>query len=308
MANFLSCDWGTSSFRLRLVNAITQEILDEIVSKQGIADTYQNWQAMGQLETERIEFYTNILRGAIAQLSSPIALETPIILSGMASSTMGLRELPYQKFPFTWDTAQLPIHKISNHRTFTHPIYLVSGFRTETDIMRGEETLLLGCDVADDAEKVFIFPGTHSKHIWVKNKIATDFKTYMTGELFHLLGTKSVLANSIEKGDDFDAFTLGVKAAFKDGDLLHNAFLVRTRHILNRTHPLSNYAFLSGLLIGLELKDVPQNVPIYLICGEHLEKPYQISLTLRGVKDTLVCLNADEILVKGHCKIAQNIL
>ncbi len=308
MTHFLSCDWGTSSFRLRLVNATTQEILDEIVSKQGIAETYQNWRAMRQLETGRIGFYANILRGAIQQFSNLIDSETPIILSGMASSTMGLHELPYQKFPFTWDVAQLPVHLINSNRSFTHPMYLVSGFRTETDIMRGEETLLLGCDADDDAEKIYIFPGTHSKHVWVKNKMAIDFKTYMTGELFHLLATKSVLANSIEKGDDSDAFSLGVKAAFKDGNLLHNAFLVRTKHILNQTSPLSNYAYLSGLMIGLELKDLPQDVPIYLICGEHLRIPYQIGLRLRGIIDNLICLNADTTLVNGHCKIAQKYL
>ena len=304
MNKFLSCDWGTSTFRLRLVNTITHKVLDEVVSKQGIAETFQNWRATGLPEKERIGFYTNILRGAVRQLSSDIDPITPIILSGMASSTMGLQEMPYQKFPFTWAVAQLPIQKIGENAPFSHPLYLVSGFRTETDIMRGEETLLLGCNIDDDREKVFIFPGTHSKHVWVKNQIAFDFKTYMTGEFFHLLATKSILANSVERGNDFEAFSAGVKAAMADGNLLHNTFLTRTRHILSQSHPLSNYQYLSGLLIGYELKTLVPDVPVYLVCGAELQESYKNALILRGLKNDIICINADDALINGHCKIA----
>ncbi len=308
MKKILSCDWGTSSFRLRLVNANTQEIVSEVVSKQGIAEIYQNWRATGMRETERIGFYTNILRGAMQHLPNPIDPDTPIFLSGMASSTMGLLELPYQNFPLTWDIAPLPIQKIDGNTSFPYPLYVLSGFKTDTDIMRGEETLLLGCDVDDNSERIFILPGTHSKHVWVNNKTAVNFKTFMTGEVFNLLATQSVLGHSVAKGDDLEAFSAGVKAAFTHDNLLHNAFLVRTRHILNQSSPLSNYAYLSGLLIGSEIKDLPLDMPIYLVCGEQLQQSYKIALEERGMKNAVVVLNADEALVKGHCRIANYFL
>ncbi len=85
-------------------------------------------------------------------------------------------------------------------KNFRIPYILVSGFQTDTDIMRGEETKLLGFDIPDDEERIFIFPGTHSKHVFVKNKTGIDFKTYMTGELFNLMSEKSILRSCGSKG------------------------------------------------------------------------------------------------------------
>ena len=40
---FLSCDWGTSPFRLRLVERASLKILAEESSKEGNADTAERW-------------------------------------------------------------------------------------------------------------------------------------------------------------------------------------------------------------------------------------------------------------------------
>lgn len=66
--------------------------------------------------------------------------------------------------------------------------------------MRGEETQLIGCIQDDDqtiSDRMFILPGTHSKHILVRNQQITAFKTYMTGEISDLLSNKSILKNSL---------------------------------------------------------------------------------------------------------------
>jgi 2-dehydro-3-deoxygalactonokinase len=63
---------------------------------------------------------------------------------------------------------------------------------------RGEETLLLGCDIVDEGEYIYIFPEP-IPHIFVKNKTAVDFKTYMTGEIFDLLTEKSILHMQSER-------------------------------------------------------------------------------------------------------------
>src|SRR5947199_855368 len=123
----------------------------------------------------------------------------PVILSGMASSAIGMEELPYREFPFIWDLMQFPVKKIPVDENFSYPLYVISGFKTEKDVMRGEESLLLGCDISDDDERIFIFPGTHSKHVFIKNKTGTDFKTYMTGEFFQLLAEKSILRHAVAK-------------------------------------------------------------------------------------------------------------
>ena len=100
MNRFLSCDWGTSTFRIRLVNTSKMEISSEVKTNDGIADTYQQWQATGRPETERMDFYRGKLGEAISRLSEGIDKNMPVIISGMASSGIGLTELPYQEFPF----------------------------------------------------------------------------------------------------------------------------------------------------------------------------------------------------------------
>lgn len=308
MEKFLSCDWGTSSFRLRLVDIKSGKVLDEAISNQGVSVTYQEWLSANRPPSERVGFYKEILSNAIIKMKSIPAVGLPIILSGMASSSVGMQELPYMNFPFAWDTSQMPIQKFEVDGQLAYPLYLVSGFRTGTDIMRGEETMLLGCDVDQATENILIFPGTHSKHVFVRQGIATDFRTYMTGEVFNMLGQKSILSNSVLKGDDPDAFDLGISDALK-GNLLHNLFMVRTRQVLHNTSPTSNYQYLSGLLIGTELKELNNTTAsIYVVSEGLLMKSYLRALTRLNISLTVYSLNADDVFIRGHCKIARAII
>ena len=45
---------------------------------------------------------------------------------------------------------------------------------------------------------VLILPGTHSKHIYVRQESVIDFRTVMTGELFDVLGRNSLLRASVD--------------------------------------------------------------------------------------------------------------
>src|SRR5712675_1605565 len=111
MSKFLSCDWGTSSFRLRLVDAVTGEICGESISDMGIDLTWRQWLESAEPESERIHFYVSRINKAIGQLPVVIDGDLPLILSGMASSSIGMAELPYQEFPFRWDLKQMIIRK-----------------------------------------------------------------------------------------------------------------------------------------------------------------------------------------------------
>jgi 2-dehydro-3-deoxygalactonokinase len=305
MKRFLSCDWGTSTFRLRLVDPVKRETCAELITDDGIAETYQQWLTSGLPEAERIDFYRGKLLDAISLLSESVEKNMPVILSGMASSSMGLAELPYQKFPFSWDPSQLPVAKINEDEKFSHPLYLVSGFKTDQDVMRGEESLLMGCDIDDNNEKIFIFPGTHSKHVFVKNKSGIHFKTYMTGEVFNLLAEKSVLRHGVAKGTDEKSFAEGIKAG-SENNLLHHAFMVRARQLLYHANPVSGYQYLSGLLIGAELSQLKgNNCPVYVVCGDHLKQAYLTGLELMACSGGIFYLAAAEMLLKGHFKIAE---
>jgi 2-dehydro-3-deoxygalactonokinase len=303
--HFLSCDWGTSSFRLRLVNADSLTVVKEIRSDQGIAVTHSQWTSSGKPEPERAAFYKKILADAVRQVLKT-SEKLPLVLSGMASSTIGMMELPYGNFPFHWKASDLIIRKINEDEHLMHPLYLVSGLQTGNDIMRGEETMLFGCRQGGRSG-VYIFPGTHSKHVHIEDGMAIYFDTYMTGELFNLMIKNSVLKNSVAPGEDAAAFESGVKAA-ETGNLLHTLFLVRTRQVLNNATPTSNFQYLSGLIIGAELKDL-KNVysSVELIGEEPLMQSYKTALGVLGIKQ-VNSVNATEALIKGQGKIFKELV
>jgi 2-dehydro-3-deoxygalactonokinase len=305
MNRFLSCDWGTSTFRLRLVDAHTKKIVSEVISDEGIAETHRQWVEACRPEWERIDYYKSKLTESIGQLSVKPDRNIPLILSGMGSSSIGLKELQYSKFPFHWDLKHWVAEKLASDEKFSYPMVLVSGFQTDSDIMRGEETKLLGCEIPDDKERIFIFPGTHSKHVLVKNGTGVDFRTYMTGELFNLLSEKSILQHAVKKGKDEKSFAEGVKAG-RDGNILHELFGIRVRQILNNADPVGGYQWLSGLLIGTELNELKDlSVPIYLVSSENLKKAYRVGLEIMGFRqDGIHDLDADEMLINGHNTVA----
>src|SRR5664279_5671915 len=174
----LSCDWGTSSFRLRLIKITDGSVLAETVDGKGIAAVYNEWQQSGLAENERVGFYKSILLSAVEKLAAYALNDVPVIISGMASSSMGIIEVPYAGIPFSINGARFNIQRISSDSKCQHEIVIVSGLKTNDDAMRGEETMLFGCNI-DDLEQLVIFPGTHSKHATVTNTILTDVKTYM---------------------------------------------------------------------------------------------------------------------------------
>jgi 2-dehydro-3-deoxygalactonokinase len=306
MDKFLSCDWGTSSFRLRLIRSDDLKTIAELENDEGISKTFKSWQESPG-HPDRTRHYTDILNRQIKQLGkqSGFHLEgIPVILSGMASSTIGLLDLPYKKLPFQTDGSDLEIRSLNLNDL--NPFIVISGARTDDDVMRGEETKIVGCAafLKNPQEQLIIIPGTHPKHAVIKEGQVASFKTFMTGEFFDLLATRSILSASIEKGGDptdplnHNSFLKGVRAA-QDSELLHASFMVRTNQVIKNISGEQNFYYLSGLLIGSELKGLKPDVPVYLLGGSTHLSLYTsacetIGITIAGSMD------ADAALIKGQ--------
>lgn len=312
MKIFISCDWGTSSFRLRLVEIATGKVLSELNTERGIKETFEAFSKSENASQTRQQFYANIICQQIKKLNTVDPLNgTTVIVSGMASSSIGMLELPYKELPFSIDGSDLVFHRIKATDDCPHEIMLVSGAKTTNDVLRGEETILMGCDVTNDAQKrLYIFPGTHSKHIIVHHGKAIDFTTFMTGEFFDLLANKSILSASVKRDDSGNDNLKGV--AFKEGvlaaintNLLSSAFKVRTRQLMHETTTAENYDYLSGLLIGYELNTIKEFEIdlITIVTGETLQHQYRQALQILGLDKKLQVKNADDALVKAHCKL-----
>lgn len=319
----LSCDWGTSSFRLRLVDFNSLKILAESTTEKGIAAINELWKQKKNADPrERINFFLNVIEEQIRHLTIDCSTlrGIPLLVSGMASSTLGIKNLPYGEIPFQTNGKGINTHWLEKSKRLNHPVLLISGIRSENDVMRGEETQLIGImNILNNRKgrKIFIFPGTHSKHIYVKNEQVTSFRTFMTGEFYRLLSAKSILSESVEENKDFGekrnigSFIQGVEQAI-DSNLLNSSFWVRTNELFGELTTKENLFFLSGLIIGTELKELRQQDfgEIYLCSGSNLKTSYETALLALGIKEVQVlpARQLDEAVIMGQYQVFRQFL
>lgn len=276
---FVSCDWGTSNFRLRLVNTETLEVVKEHSTEKGVKKLYQEYN--NQNEYEQSRFFTDYLMKQLQYL--PLGKDnTLVVASGMASSSIGIQELKYSKVPFGTSGQNLLSHPITVNKDIS--LLLVSGVRTDENVMRGEEIQALGlAEYLSIQEKgILLLPGTHSKHIYFEKNEYKDFTTYLTGELFETLSSQTILKDSIKKTSWDDKYN----KAFLDGvnkgtmqSIIGTLFTIRARDLLQSASKEENYYFMSGLLIGNELAYLKYATePISLAASGMLYHLYKLAL------------------------------
>jgi 2-dehydro-3-deoxygalactonokinase len=320
----LSCDWGTSSFRLRVVNVTNHNVVGEVTSPNGIGVAYNAWKEADEAEVkDRMTFFRKILSRQIAALAAQTGLDfegVPVVLSGMASSSIGMQQIPYANLPFSLDGSHVVSMYFSEEEDFSHEIILVSGVKSDHDVMRGEETQLIGLTASMELsgkEAIFIFPGTHSKHMFVRDGLLLDFKTFMTGEVFNLMATHSILKDSIEhyqqpelSREAWKAFRAGIRES-GSGNILNALFTVRTNQLFDLLDKRQNGMFLSGLLIGHEVRDLTRETDAHLILcgGNNLYQPYKVAietLNLSGRTTIIPSEIVDRAATIGHIRIFEN--
>ena len=176
--NFLlGCDWGTSSFRLRLFNIVEQKVEGEVNTREGVASTFRLWQAHAEKNpTTREQYFRQKLKRQVDALSELLSINLkniPIIISGMASSSIGMLVVNYADLPFSLDGSNALTISVPADSYFQNDIVLISGVKSVDDVMRGEETQVLGMmsllqqDGLRPEKAILIFPGTHCKHIYI---------------------------------------------------------------------------------------------------------------------------------------------
>ncbi|GAB4018494.1 2-dehydro-3-deoxygalactonokinase [Spirosoma koreense] len=328
MKNYLlGCDWGTSSFRLRLINSQDQQLVGEVVSQEGVASTFTAWKKKGESDgVSREEFFRLQLKHQVSLLAAKTGVDLDgltIVISGMASSSIGMDEVPYATLPFAVDGRQASIKRLDVQPGFPHDILLISGVRSEHDVMRGEETqligilALLGQKQYPHKNAILLFPGTHSKHIYIQDQQVVDFQTFMTGEIFNLMSHYSILKDSVDPSTSLHYSAAEVKA-FKAGvnevdseSILAHLFRVRTNQLFNKFTKRQNSLYLSGLLIGSELKSLVHKPSWQLILcsGTNLFELYKIAmqeLHLSGRTTTISADLLDKATIAGQVKLLQN--
>lgn len=276
----IGVDWGTSALRAyRIGKAGT--ILERHAAPAGIM-TVVDGDFAGMLQR---------------QIGAWLEPGLPVLLSGMIGSRQGWLEAPYCPVPTT--PAEIA------QRLVRHPaeadLHFVPGLAYDPgpaatdeapDVLRGEETQIMGALALAAPAGWLVLPGTHSKWVQIAEGRICRFQTYMTGELYAVLRQHSILGR-LMTGEDHEpaAFAAGLSYARSGrGGLSAQLFSVRTLGLFERlpSHGLASY--LSGLLIGREvLEATAQLTPaeraagVLLLGATSLAERYAEALSALGL-------------------------
>jgi 2-dehydro-3-deoxygalactonokinase len=266
----IGVDWGTSSFRaFRLDTAGTVRERREA--------------PLGILHVEAGRFAA-ALRGKIgAWLADG---EDRVLLAGMVGSRQGWHEAAYLPCPagaaeLAGALADVPFDGAQ--------VKLVPGL-SDTDaagvpeVMRGEETQLVGVLARIGARGLVCLPGSHSKWARIVDGRIAGYTTHLTGEAYAALRGHTILGRMMRDGPtDWSAFDAGVTRAGDAGGLLHHLFGVRTLGLFGRLADAGAASYLSGLLVGHEVRAaVPAAADVHLIGAPELCALYARAITAAG--------------------------
>jgi len=236
----IAIDWGTTSARAYRLDE-SGAVLDAKSAPLGI-----------QAVTDRR------FPAALTSLLEGWHDTAPRIACGMIGSRQGWTEAPYVACP-------VELAGLGNHlaRTAGDELAIVPGAccidaAGIPDVLRGEETQIVGALEEGRDPMLAVLPGTHSKWAIVEDGHLTAFATFMTGELFAVLLSHSILGRMADTASPAeatgDAFGRGVASGLASDGLSHVIFGARSLALMGGLQPKDVGDWLSGALIGQEIR------------------------------------------------------
>ncbi|MDP3960480.1 MAG: 2-dehydro-3-deoxygalactonokinase [Pseudorhodobacter sp.] len=271
--DWIAVDWGTTHLRAYAMGP--DGVLAEAASDDGMSGLAHDG-------------YEPALIRLVAPWLAPGA-PVDIIACGMVGSRQGWVEAPYRDAPCApLDPSTLVKVALADPRL---TLRLVPGLRQvrPADVMRGEETQIAGALAAMPGfDGVLCLPGTHSKWVHVSAGEVVSFQTCMTGELFALLSTQSVLRHGMA-GDGWDehSFINALSDAISQPEkFAARLFSLRAEALIAALPAAAARARLSGLLIGIELAATRPywlGQQVVIVGAPKLAATYAAALAAQGV-------------------------
>lgn len=256
-AFYIAGDWGSSHLRLWLVDQATGMVHDHCTGPgislftDGSADIAATFFQL--TESWRKQFFVQ-----------------QALLCGVVGSNIGWLTTDYISCPISLLNDRLAPKKVPQSNDQKINIQLVPGLKCLRenhipDSMRGEETQLIGALLTDPAlsqgEQLVCLPGTHSKWVWLNQGSVGEFITGLSGELFAVLEQHSVLLSQLDVPDYNhcpDHFALGIERTETGSNLIQLLFETRSRQLSGQLSASAARAFLSGLIIGSDIRGIMQ--------------------------------------------------
>ena len=241
----VAIDWGTSSLRGARLDA-TGQALEQRAFARGILTV-----APGGFADVLAECFGDWLQ-------APDALG---LLSGMVGSRQGWQEAAYCPCPAGLDELAQQLLWLQPGR-----LAIVPGLSVQRDeglpwplhdVMRGEEVQIFGALALSGLRNArVVLPGTHSKWAEVRDGRITGFRSFMTGEVYALLSQHSILSRTLVADAPWHeaAFVQAVQLAQRTPSVLSSLFGTRTLALFDTLPAAQHSSYLSGLLIGEELR------------------------------------------------------
>jgi 2-dehydro-3-deoxygalactonokinase len=270
----VAADWGTSNLRLWVL-ARDGTPLRELRSEEGLTRiSDRNFAA--------------VLEAKLAEMNVPNGL--PVVICGMAGSRQGWVEAPYVETPASLDTVLLNAVRVKG---LGRDVRILPGIAqkssTAPDVMRGEETQLLGISGLG-ADQTVCMPGTHCKWVGLRGRVVTGFTTFLTGELYSVFSTATLLKHSVDPAarvqpDNAEFLDTCAELIQAPELLTARLFTIRAAGLLHGLSPAKASALLSGLLIGAEIgaaRKTYQSKDVTLVGAGRLGTLYEAALALAG--------------------------
>ena len=287
----IAIDWGTTSMRAYWMDG-TGAITDTRSAPHGIQQIRDG----------------GFAAALTALVGTADDATVPRLASGMIGSRQGWLEAPYVPCPARFAALVDGIVTVPEAR-----LHIVPGVSTRDphdipDVMRGEETQLVGSGVA---EGVVVMPGTHCKWVNMNGGRVESFATFYTGEMNSLIrGHSSVgaLLKSAPDIDDIAAYEMGLNYARAGAaSWLHDLFVLRASVVTGQRTEAFVSTVLAGWLLGCEISAAltmyPDTRGVVLVASQTLVPWYERATRAFG----LGCdaLNAEQVTTRGLWRVAQ---
>jgi 2-dehydro-3-deoxygalactonokinase len=271
---WVGVDWGTSNLRIRIMDADNRPV-HTIDSSAGMASLLPD------------QFEPTLIGLLAPYLQSGRVL--PVVCCGMVGARQGWSDAGYLTTPVD-PARQAQAHRVKA-RDNRIAVVILPGVQqlTPADVMRGEETQIAGfLHHRTDFDGALCLPGTHTKWVQVEAACIVRFLTCMSGELFALLSTQSVLRHSMRESEWSDeAFAAAVDVSLANPEnLVRLLFSLRAENLVNSVPGSVIRARLSGLLIGAELaatREYWSNNAVTIIGEPALTVLYRTALSRAGI-------------------------
>ena len=292
MSTYITIDGGTTSTRVNLLQ--NENIIDTIKFNIGARASIGNRKK-----------YISEIKSAIDEIiiRNKVSVIKRILASGMITSEFGLCNLTHINAPAGLCELNKAMYETTINEISDIPFVFMRGVKLDgkdidsIDMMRGEETELMGIMQDEYGECIYVLPGSHSKCIKTDNRRKiVSFSTMLTGEMIASLSQGTILKDSVDlsvdtihkeyllKGYEY-AETAGINKALFKVRILKNIFDCSKEEV---------YSFFMGIVLCEEILNIIKDNTETVVLGgrEQIKKAMALILKEKTNKNSFSICNS----------------